>query len=161
MRHRSAGNKNLRAHQRQGSRLERGHGRRQPSRLCLGGGDGSALHSVYLRHHRTAQGRGARQRRTRRGAQVDDEEHLRRGARRGLLGGLGRRLGGGSLLHCLRAAAGWKHYRTFRGQTGGHPGCGRFLAGDLGAQGVRHVHRANRLPGDQERRSQGRADQEL
>ena len=72
---------------------------RPQGRLRRGQGHRPALHPLHVRHHRRAQGRGARQRRAHGGAQVDHEEPLRHRAGRGLLGGLRRRLGGGPLLH--------------------------------------------------------------
>ena len=82
------------------------------------------------------------------------EGHLRRGRRRRLLGGLGRGLGGGPLLHRLRARC-FKGCTTHpvRGQAGRHAGCRRVLAGDLAAQGEGALHRAHRLPRHQARRS--------
>ena len=50
-------------------------------------------------------------------------------ARRGLLGGVGHRLGGRPLLHRLRAAAARLHDGPVRGQAGRHAGRGRVLAG--------------------------------
>ena len=52
--------------------------RRQPGRLRAGRGHRPPLHPLHLRHHRHPQGRRAGQRRPRRGAHVDHEEHLRR-----------------------------------------------------------------------------------
>ena len=59
-------------------------------------------------------------------------------------------LGGRALLHRLRAAAGRVHDGAVRGQAGRHPGRGRVLAGDRRAQGQGAVHRADRVPRDQE-----------
>ena len=84
--------------------LERGHGRRDAvRRLRQRRGDRSALHPLHLRHDRHSQGRRARQWRPSGGAEMVDEEHLRGRSRRGLLGGVRRRLGGRPLLHRLRA----------------------------------------------------------
>ena len=69
---------------------------------------------------------------------------------RGVLDGLRRRLGRRPLLHRLRAAAARRHDRAVRGQAGRHPRRGRVLAGDRRARGERAVHRADRVPGDQE-----------
>ena len=55
--------------------------RRDAGRLRAGGGHRPALHPLHLGHHRHAQGRRARQRRPRGGAEVDHEEHLRRASR--------------------------------------------------------------------------------
>ena len=77
-------------------------------------------------------------------------EHLRHRAGRGVLGRLRRGLGGRALLHRLRAAAGRVHHGAVRGQAGGHPGRGRVLAGGGRAQGQGAVHRADRVPRDQE-----------
>jgi propionyl-CoA synthetase len=43
------------------------------------------------------------------------------------------------------------HHHRVRGQAGGHPGCGRVLAGDRRARGQGAVHRAHGLPGHQAR----------
>ena len=48
----------------------------------------SAVHPVHLGHDRPGEGHRPRQRRARGGAEVVDEEHLRRRAGRGVLGGL-------------------------------------------------------------------------
>ncbi len=110
-------------------RLERRGGRRRPGRLRAGRRHRSALHPLHLRHHRPAQGRGARQWRPRGGAGVDDEELLQRRARRGVLGGLRCRLGGRPLLHRLRATAARLHHDPLRGQARRHSRRRRLLAG--------------------------------
>ena len=69
---------------------------------------------------------------------------------RGVLGGLGRRLGGRPQLHLLRAAAERQHHRALRGQAGRHARSGRVLAGDRAARRGRAVHRTDRVPRDQE-----------
>ncbi len=51
--------------------LGRRRWRGRAGRLRAGRGDRSALHPLHLGHHRPAQGRGARQRRPRRGAALD------------------------------------------------------------------------------------------
>ena len=56
--------------------------------LHAGGGDRSPLYSLHVRHHRPAEGRGARQWRSYGGAQLVDEGDLRHGSGRGLLGGV-------------------------------------------------------------------------
>ncbi len=84
-------------------------------RLCPGRRHRSALHPLHVGDHREAQGRGARQWRAPGRAQMVDEEPLWRRARRGLLGGLRRRMGGRSQLHRLRAAAAWLHLDPVRG----------------------------------------------
>ena len=78
------------------------------------------------------------------------EQHLRHRARRGVLGRLRRGVGRRALLHRLRPAAGRVHDRAVRGEAGGHAGRGRVLAGDRRAPGQGAVHRADRVPGDQE-----------
>jgi hypothetical protein len=60
----------------------RGDAPRGPRRMRPGRGDRPALHPLHLRHHRQAQGRGARQRRARGGAGLVHAEHLRRRPRR-------------------------------------------------------------------------------
>ena len=112
--------------------------------------DRPAVHPVHLGHHGQAQGRGPRQRRARGGAAVDDGQHLRHRAGRGVLGRLRRRLGGRPLLHRVRAAAGRLHHGAVRGQAGRHAGRGRVLAGGRRARGEDPVHRADRDPRDQE-----------
>ena len=97
-----------------------------------------------------AEGRRARQRRARRGARVVDAERLRRAARRRLLGGLRRRLGRRPLVHRLRAAPARLHDDPVRGQAGRDAGRGRVLARDRRARRAHAVHRADRVPGDQE-----------
>ena len=56
------------------------------------------------------------------------KNHLRRRARRGVLGGLRRRLGGRPLLHRLRAAVRRLHHDPLRGQAGRHARRRRVLA---------------------------------
>ena len=63
-----------------------------------------ALHPLHLRHHRRAERRRARQWRAHGGAEMDDAEPLRHSARRRVLDGVRRRLGGRPLLYRLRAA---------------------------------------------------------
>ena len=103
------------------------------------------------------EGRGARQRRPHGRAQMVDEEPLRRRARRGVLGGLRRRLGGRPLLHRLRAAAARLHHDPVRGQAGRHARRRRVLARDRRARRGRAVHRADRVPRHQEGGPAGRA----
>ena len=98
------------------------NGRRDPGRLCAGQGHRPALHPLHLRHHREAQGRGARLRRLRGGAALVDAQRLRRRRRRDDLHRVRRRLGRRALLHRLRAAAGRRHDRALRGQAGRHAG---------------------------------------
>ena len=130
-------------------RLGRGAGR-APGRLRAGRGHRPALHPLHLGHDRPAQGRGARPWRPRHGPALDHAQHLRRPARRGLLGRLGRRLGRRPQLHLLRAAAQRQHHHRLRGQAGRHARPGRLLARDRRAQGRGPVHRPHRLPRDQE-----------
>ena len=68
-----------------------------------------ALHHLHLRHDRAAKRHRARQWRPHGRAQMVDVERVRRRARRDLLGGLRRRLGGRPFLHRLRPAAAWRH----------------------------------------------------
>ena len=133
-------------------RLGRGDGRRgrRPT-LRAGRGDRSALHPLHVRHDGDAEGHRARQRRPRRRAGVVDGRRLRRAARRGLLGGVGHRLGRRPLLHRLRAAAARLHDGPVRGQAGRHAGRRRLLAGLRRARGERAVHGADGDPGDQAR----------
>ena len=51
---------------------------------------------------------------------------------------------------CLRPAAPRQHDDRLRGQARRHPRPRRVLAGDRAARGRRAVHRADRVPGDQE-----------
>ena len=64
-------------------------------------------------------------------------ERLRHRPRRGVLGGLRRRLGRRPLLHRLRAAARRLHDRPLRGQAGRHARPGRVLARDRPARRAR------------------------
>ena len=91
------------------------------------------------------------QRRPHGGAGLVDEEHLRGRARRGVLGGLGRGLGGRAFLHLLRAAPRRRDDHRLRGQAGGHAGRRHLLAGDRRARGRELLHRSDRLPRDQAR----------
>ena len=72
---------------RPGRGLGGSHVRGGAGRVRAGGGHGSALHPLHLRHHGRAQGRGSRQRRPCGGPEMDHEEHLQRGRRGCLLGG--------------------------------------------------------------------------
>ena len=131
---------------RQGARGE------QDRALRAGAGDRSALHPLHVGHDRHSQRRGARQWRPHGRARLVDAKPLRRRARRGVLGGLRHRLGGRPQLHRLRAAVPRLHHDPLRGQTGRHAGRGRVLARHLRAQMRRDVHRADRVPRDQEGR---------
>ena len=82
-----------------------------PADVRAGRSDRSALYPLHLRHDRPAQGRRPRQRRPCGGAEVDDEQHVRHQAGRGVLGRLRRRLGGRPFLYRLRAAAARRHDR--------------------------------------------------
>ncbi len=138
-----------RAHPRPRPRLG-GIAVRAPGRLRAGRGHRPALHPLHLGHDRPAQGRGARPWRPRHGSALDHAPHLRRPARRGVLGGLRRRLGRRPQLHLLRAPAQRQHDHRLRGQARRHarPGC--LLARDRRAQGLGPVHRTHGLPRDQE-----------
>ena len=96
----------LRAHRRPRPRLcraRRARARgRADSRMRAGRRDRPALHHLHLRHDRPAQGHRARQWRPHGRAQMDDVERVRRQARRDVLGGFRRRLGGRPFLHRLR-----------------------------------------------------------
>ena len=98
-------------------------------RVRSGEGDRSALHPVHLGHHRPAQGNRARQRRACRGAALVDEGAVRHIGRRRVLGGVGHRMGGWTLVHRLRAVAGRRHFRAVRREAGRHAGRRRLLAG--------------------------------
>ncbi len=134
---------------RQGARGE------QDRSLRAGARDRSALHPLHVGHDRHSERRGARQWRPHGRARLVDEEPLRRRSRRGLLGGLRHRLGGRAQLHRLRAAVSRLHHDPLRRKTGRHAGRGRVLARHLRAQMRRDVHRADRVPRDQEGRSAG------
>ena len=140
-----------------GDAARRGARGAQSSRLRAGARDRSALHPLHLGHDRHPEGRGARQWRPHGRAQLVDEEPLRRRARRGLLGGLRHRLGGRPLLHRLRAAVPRLHHDPLRGQAGRHAGRRRVLARHRRARMRRDVHRADRVPRDQEGRPAGQA----
>ena len=127
-------------------------------RVRAGGRHRPALHPLHLGHHRHAQGRRARQRRPRGRAQVVAWSTSTAWAPgEVLLGRLRHRLGGRPLLHRLRAAAQGLHDDPLRGQAGGHARSRRVLARHRPARRERAVHRAHRLPGDQEGRPAGRA----
>ena len=102
----------LRSHRRARSRLGRAasqcHCGEKIRRLRPGTGDRPALHSLHLRHHGQAEGRGARQWRTSGRAEMVDVQPLRCCARRGLVVRLRHRLGGRPQLHHLRPAAAWR-----------------------------------------------------
>ena len=100
--------------------LGNGDGRRRTGGAGRRQSHGPALHPLHLRNHRHPQGSGAGQRRPCRGAQLDHGKHLRHRPRGRHVDRLRRRLGGGALLHRLRPAAGRRHHRPVRGQTGGH-----------------------------------------
>ena len=120
------------AHGPERRRLGRGDARRPTPVDCRAdAGHRPALHPLHLGHHREAEGRGARRRRLRGGAGLDDAQRLRRRRRRDDVHRVRRRLGGRALLHRLRAAAGRGHDRALRGQAGRHPGRRAVLAGDL------------------------------
>ena len=140
-----------------GSRLERAHAGRQASGLRAGGRHRPAVHPLHLGHDRDPEGCRARPRRLRGRAGVVDAADLRRGSRRGLLGGVGSRLGGRPLVHRVRAAPARLHDRALRGQAGGHARRRRLLARDLATRRVRAVHRADRVPRHQARRPRGGA----
>ena len=125
-------------------------GRRHPGRLRARQRHRPALHPLHLRHHREAEGRGARRRRLRGGVELVDAQRLRRRRRADDLHRVRRRLGRRPLLHRLRAAAGRGHHRALRGQAGRHTGRRAVLAGRRRARGAQHVHRAHGVPGDQE-----------
>ena len=55
----------------------------------------------------------------------------------------------------------WLHLDRLRGQAGRHAGCRRVLAGDRRAQGGDAVHRADRVPRHQARRSRGQASTQI
>ena len=118
-------------------------------RLRPGVGHRPALHPVHVRNDRPAQGCGARQRRSCRGAGLEHAEHLRRRAGRGVLGGVRRRVGRRALLHRVRAVAVGLHHRALRGEAGRNPRPRSVLAGHLPARRLRALHRPDRLPGDQ------------
>ena len=113
-----------------------GGDRRGRAGACVSGrGHRSAVHPLHLGHDRAAEGNRARQRRPRRRTRLDDEAHLRRRARRGLLGGLRRRLGRRPLLHrlCARSSTAARP-SLYEGKPVGTPDAGRLLASDRRAR---------------------------
>ena len=102
----------------------------EPADCVAGRGDRPALHPLHVGDDRAAEGDRARQRRPRGRARVVDEEHLRRRAGRGVLGGVGHRLGRRALVHRLRAAPPRLHDGALRGQAGRHARRRRVLARD-------------------------------
>ena len=87
---------------------------------------------------------------------MEHAAHLRRGAGRSVLGGVGRGLGRRPLVHRLRAAVQRQYHRALRGQTGRHSRCRRVLAGRLTARREGPVHGAHGVSRDQARRPQRR-----
>ena len=85
-----------------------------------------------------------------------DVQPLRREARRNMVVRLRYWLGGRPLLHRLWPADSWRDLDHVRGQAGRHAGRRRVLAGDLAARRGRVVHRADRVPRDQEGRPERR-----
>ncbi len=120
-----------------------------------------AVHHVHLRHHRETQGYRARQRRPRGGAAVRAAPGVRHARRGSLVGLLGRGLGGGPLVHRLRAAAGRLHHGDVRGQAGEDTGRRRLLAGGAGTRRAGPVRGAHRVPGDPQGRPGRRGVQAL
>ena len=88
----------------------------------------SSLHPLHVGHDGAAEGDRARQRRPCGGAGLVDAERVRRRAGRGVLGGVGRRLGRRPLVHRLRAPAPRLHHRPLRGQARRHTRPRRVLA---------------------------------
>ena len=89
------------------------------------------------------------------------KQHLRRRAGRGVLGGVGRRLGRRPLVHRLRAALPRLHDGAVRGEAGRHTRCRRVLARDRRARRLHALHRADRLPRHPPAGSRGRAHRAL
>ena len=83
------------------------------------------------------------------------ERGLRHGRGRDVLGRFRHRLGGRPLLHRLRAAAQRLHHDPLRGQAGGHARPRGVLARLRPARRERALHRAHRVPRDQEGRPAG------
>ena len=143
-----------------GARLGRAGRRRRAGRLRRGRRHRPALHPLHLRHDRPAQGHRARQRRPRRRAALVDGERLRRAAR-ATCGSPPPTSAGSSATptSSTRRCSTGAHHRAVRGQAGRHARRGRVLAGRSREHGVKaHVHRADRLPGDQEGGPGRRAD---
>ena len=108
------------------SRLAGGDDPGRAGSVRFRGGHRPAVHPLHLGHDRRAEGNRPRQRRPCRRACLVDEARLRRRSRRGLLGGLRRRLGRRPLLHRLRAALARLHDGAVRRQAGRHPDAGAF-----------------------------------
>jgi hypothetical protein len=106
----------------------------------------SALHHLHVGHDRATEGDRPRQRWPRSRARVDDEEHLRRRPGRGLLGRLGHRVDGRSLLHGLRAVAPWLYDCPVRRQAGRDARRGSVLARDRTARRRHALHGADGVP---------------
>ena len=135
--------------------------RRRAGRMRPAPRDGPALRHLHVGDDRAAEGDRPRPRRPRRRARVVDEEHLRHRPGRGVLGRLGHRLDGRTLLHRLRPAAPRLHDRPLRGQAGRHARCGRLLARLRRARRQHALHRADGVPRDPPAGSQRRAHRRL
>ena len=103
------------------------------------------VHPLHERHDRPAQGRAARHRRLRRGARRLDAPHLLLEAGRGVLLHLRHRLGGGPLVHRLRAAHQRLDHDHVRGRADA-PRRGRLVEDRAGLQGDVDVLVAHRDP---------------
>ena len=139
-------------------RLGRGGGGGRAGRLRAGGRHRPALHPLHLGHHRHAQGRGARQRRPRGRAQVercDAVYGMGAGEVFWAASDIGWVVGHSYIVYAPAAAR--LHHHPLRGQAGGHARPGRVLARLAAARRERALHRADRVPRDQEGRPGRRA----
>ena len=107
-----------------------------------------ALHPLHVRHDRPAQGHRARQRRSRRGAEVVDANiyDVDPGEVYWAASDVGWVVGHSYIVYAPAAAR--LHDSALRGQAGRDAGRGRVLARDLRARRQHDVHRTDRLPGD-------------
>ena len=142
--------RNSAARARTRSRLGRGHGGRHAGRLRSRRRDRSALHPLHVRHHGRSEGRGARQRRPRRRAEVEHGRGVRPGGGRDDVHRVRHRLGRRPLVHRLRSAPQGMHDRALRRQAGRHARSRRVLAAHRAAWRQYHLHGADGLPRDQE-----------
>ena len=140
------------------ARNGQGEGRRTQRDMGRGCRHRSALHPLHIGHHRSAQGHHPRQWWPHGRPRLVDDLRLRRRPGRGLLGGVGHRLGGRPFLHRLCAAHSRLYDGSVRGQARGHARRRGLLASDCRAQRVGAVHGADRAPRHQEGRPGRGAD---
>jgi propionyl-CoA synthetase len=123
---------------------------RLSARLRAGGGHRSALHSVYLGHHRRSQRGRARQRRPHAVAlkwTMKAVYNVEAGDVYWAASDVGWVVGHSYIVYAPLLAG--LHHHPVRRQAGGYTRRRCVLAGDFPAQGQEHVHRPHGLPGHQ------------